>query len=212
MEIRFQRLFLMLVLALASLSHNQASANDDSVVNPQIDRREVLDDMLDSENFEIGLQGGVISIEDFESSPWISAHVGYHITESFYVKARYAMAEGGLTSFEKIANSAPLLTDKEREMRYYGLNLGYNLFPGEIFFTKDTIFNSVFSVELGGGSTDFAGDEQFTLNLTANYRIFLTDYLAWDIAMSDYLFDTTITGESKTTQNFVFATGIAFYF
>ncbi|WP_372942518.1 outer membrane beta-barrel domain-containing protein, partial [Shewanella sp.] len=84
--------------------------------------------------------------------------------------------------------------------------------PGEIFFSKDTVFNSVFSIELGGGNTDFAGDEQFTVNLTANYRVFLTDWIAWDLSMSDYLFNTEVTGESKTTHNLSFATGVSFYF
>ncbi|WP_228768347.1 outer membrane beta-barrel domain-containing protein [Shewanella sp. TC10] len=181
-------------------------------VKADVERREVLDDVLDTENFEVGIQGGLMSIEDFENSPWISAHLGYHISEHFYVKARYAVAEGGDTSFEKLANTAPLLTDEEREMSYYGLNIGYNFLPGEIFFSEDLVFNSVFSFELGGGSTEFAGDEQFTVNLTANYRVFLNDWVAWDLAMSDYIFDTQITGSSKTTHNLTFATGIAVYF
>lgn len=181
-------------------------------VKADVERREVLDDVLDTENFEVGIQGGLMSIEDFENSPWISAHLGYHISEHFYVKARYAVAEGGYTSFEKLANTAPLLTDEEREMTYYGLNIGYNLLPSEIFFSEDLVFNSVFSFEVGGGNTEFAGDEQFTVNLTANYRVFLNDWVAWDLAMSDYIFDTQITGSSKTTHNLTFSTGIAVYF
>ena len=205
--------YCLLALGLSFSAGALAQENPNSVgVKADVERREVLDDVLDTENFEIGLQGGLMSIEDFENSPWISAHLGYHISEHFYVKARYAIAEGGDTSFEKLANTAPLLTDEEREMRYYGLNIGYNFLPGEIFFSEDLVFNSVFSFELGGGSTEFAGDEQFTVNLTANYRVFLTDWVAWDLAMSDYIFDTQITGSSKTTHNLTFATGIAVYF
>lgn len=190
-----------------------AHAADDTVtVKADVERREVLDDVIDSENWELGIRGGLMSIEDFESSPWLSAHIGYHISDSFYVKASYAKAEAGETSFEKLTNTAPLLTDDQRQLTYYGLNLGYNLFPGEIFFSKNTVFNSVFSIELGGGNTEFAGDEQFTVDLTANYRVFLTDWIAWDISMSDYLFNTEVTGTSKTTHNLTFATGIAFYF
>ncbi|WP_242620283.1 outer membrane beta-barrel domain-containing protein [Shewanella maritima] len=181
-------------------------------VKADVDRREVLDDVIDSENWEIGAKVGLMSIEDFESSLWLSGHLGYHISEHFYVKARYARAKAGLTSFEKLANTAPLLTDEQREMTYYGLNLGYNFLPGEIFFSENTVFNSIFSFELGGGSTEFAGDSQFTIDITANYRVFFTDGLAWDISMSDYLFNTEVTGESKTTHNLTFATGIAWYF
>jgi outer membrane beta-barrel protein len=220
MENRIQRILLMPLftastLALTALIPSSAAfAADDAptTVKADVERRTVLDDVIDTENVEVGIQGGILSIEDFESNPWISAHVGYHISEHFYVKARYAQAKAGETSFEKLSNAAPLLTDAERELTYYGLNIGYNLLPGEIFFSKDTVFNSVFSIELGGGSTEFAGDEQFTVNLTANYRVFLTDWIAWDLSMSDYLFNTEVTGASKTTHNLNFATGVSFYF
>ncbi len=222
MENRFQRIFLTpfiaastLLLAALSLSYsaNAAEEVDRQVqVKADVERRQVFDDLLDSENFEVGIQGGIISIEDFESSGWLGAHIGYHITENFYLKARYGQAKGGETSFEKLVNSAPLLTDEQRELTYYGLNIGYNLLPGEIFFSKDLVFNSIFSIELGAGSTEFAGDEQFTVNVTANYRVFINDWVAWDIGMSDYIFDTQVTGESKTTHNLNFVTGVSIYF
>jgi len=225
MENRFQRIFLTAfiaanTLAIATLllphaaiaAENEKTATSQVAVKADVERREILDDVLDTENFEFGVQGGIISIEDFESSGWLSAHVGYHISEYFYVKARYGKAKGGETSFEKLVNSAPLLTDKERELTYYGLNVGYNLFPGEIFLSKDLVLNSVFSIELGGGSTEFAGDEQFTVNVSANYRVFINDWVAWDIGMSDYIFDTQITGASKTTHNLNFVTGLSVYF
>lgn len=186
--------------------------NAEDTVTADIERREVLDDILDSENFEFGVQLGLISIEDFESNLWISSHFAYHINEYFYAKALYGYSEAGETSFERLANVPPLLTDEQRKLSYYGLNIGYNLLPGEVFLSKDLAFNSMFSIEVGGGSTEFAGNDQFTVNLTANYRVFLTDWLTWDIGMSDYVFDTTITGKSKTTHNLNFTTGIAFYF
>jgi len=223
MENRFQRIFLTrfisaTALLLTTLSFS-ATTNaveeglDSSVqVKADVERRQILDDVLDTENFEFGIQGGLISIEDFESSGWLSGHIGYHITENFYLKARYGQGKGGETSFEKLVNSAPLLTDEQRELSYYGLNIGYNLLPGEIFFSKDLVLNSIFSIELGAGSTEFAGDEQFTVNVTANYRVFINDWMAWDIGMSDYIFDTQVTGESKTTHNLNFVTGFSVYF
>lgn len=217
MENRFQRIFLIplitassLVLSALLLPHAASAAQVD--VKADVERREVLDDVLDTENFEFGIQGGIIAIADFESSGWLSGHVGYHISEYFYVKARYGQGKGGETSFEKLVNSAPLLTDQERELTYYGLSIGYNLLPGEIFLSKELVLNSIFSIELGGGSTEFTGDELFTVNLTANYRIFINDWVAWDIGMSDYIFDTQITGESKTTHNLNFVTGLSVYF
>jgi len=222
MENRFQRIFLTPFIAASTLllaalpcsySANAAEEVDSQVqVKADVERRQIFDDLLDSENFEVGIQGGIISIEDFESSGWLGAHIGYHITENFYLKARYGQAKGGETSFEKLVDAAPLLTGSQRELTYYGLNIGYNLLPGEIFFSKDLVFNSIFSIELGAGSTEFAGDEQFTVNVTANYRVFINDWVAWDIGMSDYIFDTQVTGLSKTTHNLNFVTGVSIYF
>ncbi|MGJ8693664.1 MAG: outer membrane beta-barrel domain-containing protein [Thalassotalea sp.] len=200
-----------LTMVLAS-THSFAVAADEVIIKPIIDRKEVLDDVLDTENFEIGVQAGLLSIEDFENSQWLSAHISYHITEYFYLKARYGVAEAGQTSFEKLSNTSPLLTDEQRELTYYGLSVGYNLMPGEIFLGKDLAFNSAFSIELGAGTIEFAGDDNFTVNLSTNFRVFLNDWAAWDIGVSDYVFDTTITGETKTTHNLNFTTGFAFYF
>ena len=209
----FLKTLIITCLGCVSISSFASEISSEEVdIKPIVERKDVLDEVLDTENFELGIQGGIISIEDFESSSWISAHLGYHITENFYLKARYGQGAGGKTSFEKLVNSAPLLTEEQREFTYYGLNIGYNLLPGEIFFSKDLVLNSLFSIELGAGSTEFAGDEQFTVNVTANYRVFINDWVAWDIGMSDYIFDTQVTGESKTTHNLNFVTGFSVYF
>lgn len=223
MDTRFQRISIMtqqkqwpsmplFILAFLLLTPAQSVFAAESDIKPSVERREVLEDLLDSENFEIGVKVGLISIEDFETSTLVSGHIGYHISEDFYFKAEYAQADAGQTSFEKLSNTSPLLTDEERELSYYGLNIGYNLFPGEIFLSDNWAFNSVFSVELGAGSTEFAGDDQFTVNFATNFRVFANDWIAWDIGISDHIFDTRVTGEAKTTHNLSFTTGISFYF
>lgn len=211
MENRFQCVFLVAIMAVLSSLSSQVFAESDAVT-VNIERRTVLDDLLDNENFEFGAQIGLISIEDFESKPWVSGHFSYHMNEYFYAKALYGYSKAGITSFETLANVSPLLTDKQRKFSFYGINIGYNLMPGEIFLGKDFAFNSMFSIEVGGGSTDFAGDNQFTVNFAANYRVFLTDGLTWDIGMADYVFDTTVTGKRKTTHNLNFTTGLSYYF
>lgn len=224
MEIRFQRILLKMIPTLSLLLlvgelflssfaiAEESSSVVSEVVKPVINRKQVFDDLLDNENFEVGIQAGIISIEDFESSLWLGAHFAYHMTENFYFKALYGQAKAGTSSFERLSNTAPLLTKEQRDYTYYGLNLGYNLMPGEIFLGKNIAFNSVFSIEFGAGTTKFTGDDNFTVNLSTNYRIFLNDWIAWDIGVSDYIFDTQITGITKTTHNLNFITGFSVYF
>lgn len=216
MATRLQRFFLsafiFLTIIIAGLQSYPVKAQPDIVIEPEVERKETFDDVLDNENFEVGINAGIISIEDFESSSWLSAHLSYHITEFFYLKARYGVADGGISSFEKLSGLDPLLTDEERKLTSYGLNIGYNLLPGEVFFGRNLTFNSVFSFEVGAGTTEFAGDDNFTINLAGNYRVFFTDWMAWDLTMSDYIFDTHITGETKSTHNLTFNTGVAVFF
>lgn len=218
MEIRFQRVLLMLyksllIAGLASISLVSVSAESViSGVQPNLERKTVFDDVLDTENVDIGVQYGLLSIEDFESSSLLSVHSAFHINEYFYLKGRYAIGEAGYSSFEKLSNTSPLLTDEQRKVTYFGLNIGYNLMPGEIFIGKGLAFNSVLSVELGGGTTEFAGEDKFTVNATTNFRVFLNDWLSWDISVTDYVFETQITGETKTSHNLNVNTGLAIFF
>ncbi|AWB67356.1 outer membrane beta-barrel domain-containing protein [Saccharobesus litoralis] len=218
MENRLQRILLTAIcsvlplFSLATQANERAGLDDDVPVKPNVERRQILEDKLDNENFEFGLQAGALSIEDFGTSGMLGAHFSYHMTEFFYLKAKALSASAGKTSFERLVPSSPLLTDSQRELTHIGLNVGYNLMPGETFIGKNLAFNNVFSIELGAGTTEFAGDDKFTMNFAANYRVFFTDWITWDLTMADMIFDTQVTGESKTTHNLSFATGVAFYF
>jgi outer membrane beta-barrel protein len=110
-----------------------------------------------------------------------------------------------------LSGGAPFLTDKERDYRYYNVSLGYNL-NGETFFTDRWVLNSATYITLGAGSTEFAGDERFTVTLGAGYRLLLTDFFALHINMKDHLFNSELIGEEKTTHNIEYGLGATFFF
>ena len=204
METWFQRIFLVLGLAPA-LAYAQQ-------VEPDINQSSISENVLDSENWLLGLRGGMINIEDFGSSALGALQLSYHINEDFYLSAEYAMAKAGRTSFEELSGAAPLLTDSEREWRYYGAHIGYMLLPGEVFLNRNYAMNSGLSVFAGGGNVDFAGDKVFVLQLGSQFRLYATDWLALELTFSDYIFETTILARSKTTHNLSLALGVAVYF
>jgi outer membrane beta-barrel protein len=204
METWLQRIFLVLSLTpLAALAQQ---------VEPQIERNVVSEDLLDSENWLLSVRGGVISIEDFGSSAIGAVQLSYHINEDFFLTAEYAMAKAGRTSFEDLSGAAPLLTDSEREWRYYGGQIGYMLLPGEAFLSRDYAMNSGLAVFAGAGNVDFAGDKVFALHMGSQFRLYTTDWLALELTFSDYIFETTILARSKTTHNLSLALGVAVYF
>lgn len=204
METWFQRIFLVLGLAPALVCAQQ--------VEPDISQSSISENVLDSENWLLGLRGGMINIEDFGSSALGALQLSYHINEDFYLSAEYAMAKAGRTSFEELSGAAPLLTDSEREWRYYGAHVGYVLLPGEVFLNRNYAMNSGLSVFAGGGNVDFAGDKVFALQLGSQFRLYATDWLALELTFSDYIFETTILARNKTTHNLSLALGVAVYF
>ena len=204
METWFQRIFLVLGLAPALVCAQQ--------VEPDISQSSISENVLDSENWLLGLRGGMINIEDFGSSALAALQLTYHINEDFYLMAEYAMAKAGRTSFEDLSGAAPLLTDSQREWRYYGGHLGYMVLPGEVFLSQDLAMNSGLSIFAGAGNVDFAGDKVFALQLGSQFRLYTTDWLALELTFSDYIFETTILARSKSTHNLSFALGMAVYF
>lgn len=188
-----------------------AYAQQTPVIEPDLDRREIREADIDSENIEIGLFAGQVSIEDFSSSAVVGVSLGYHITENIFAEASYAQADAGETSFEILSGGAPFLTDDEREYRYYDLSVGYNA-NGELFITDNTVFNTDLYFTLGGGNTDFGGESQFTVSVGAGYRVLLTDFFAIRLDVRDRIFNSELIGEEKNTHNIQYTLGATFFF
>ena len=209
MEAWIQRIFLTLALSPLTL---HAQTAQEPVITPDIERKVISESVLDSENWLLGVRAGVVSIEDFGSSSLVAMQLSYQINESFYLSTEYAMTKAGSTSFEELSGAAPLLTDSERQWRYYGAHLGYNVLPGEVFFGRDYAMNSSLSLFAGAGNVDFAGDKVFALHLGSQFRLYATDWLALELSFSDYIFETTILARNKTTHNLALGLGVAVYF
>ncbi|WP_340679837.1 outer membrane beta-barrel domain-containing protein [Paraglaciecola sp.] len=209
MDIRIRGILLSCLLGL--LVGPLWAQTPTSVIEPEPQRREMSEANIEAENVEIGLTVGVISIEDFSTSMIAGARLAYHINEKFFVEAAYGQAEAGQTSFELLSGGAPLLTDEERNYRYYNLGLGYSL-NGETFVTDSWVINSSSYFVLGAGSTEFAGDEHFTLTLGAGYRVLLSDYFSLRAEVKDHLFNSELIGEEKTTHNIQYGVGATFFF
>ena len=105
------------------------------------------------------------------------------------MEATVGQTDGGLTSFEVLSGGARLITDSERTLTYYNLNVGYNILPGEVFFGEGRAYNTNLYLIAGLGSTTFAGDDRFTVNFGAGYRFLLTDSVALHLDFRDHLFD-----------------------
>ncbi|WP_323846370.1 outer membrane beta-barrel domain-containing protein [Microbulbifer magnicolonia] len=201
--------------AAAFLFAAGAQAQDDvlgDIVSPDLERREIREAKLDSENIEISTFGGVINVEDFGSNTLYGGALAYHINEDVFMEAAYGETELGESSFERLSGSAPLLTDEQRQLSYYNLSLGWNLFPGEYFIFDDWALNSSLYLIGGVGNTSFADEEHFTYNFGVGARVLANDWLALRLDFRDHIFEHEIFGEAQTTNNLSAQLGFSLFF
>jgi len=231
MEIRVQRIFLksikvikaikpvLLVFIFSSISTNvfaEEKESDDvtniSVFEPEVERREVDRDAIDTENWELGIHYGIISIEDFGTSEITSLSAAYHVTEDFFLSLNYGETTAGLSSFERLTGNVQLLTEEQRDYTHYNVALGFNLLPGEGFIGKDLAFTSSFYFLTGLGSTDFAGDNRSTVLIGAGYQVLFNDWLAMHVNLKDNFYDIELLGSPKTANDLEISMGFTVFF
>jgi outer membrane beta-barrel protein len=216
-EIRIRSIFLALIFSLPAVPLQVAVAQSDEeeeagLIEPQIERTEFDEALIDSSDFELAAYAGYLAVENFNTDFVTGIKLGYHVSEDFFVQASYGLGEVGETSFERLSGGAPLLSDSEREIEYYLVVLGFNLYPGETFVTDSTTFNTVFYISGGVGTTTFAGDDRYTIAYAVGHRTLFADGFSLDIEMRDLIFEQDIFGTEESTNNLEFTVALNLYF
>ena len=221
MESRLRGIFLnaALMLGLSGLpgmvlnaAEKAETVRQEPIISPEIERRTVEEANIDTEDFEIGVFGGVMSVEDFGTNPVFGLRMAYHVTEDIFVELNYAMTDTSKTSYERLSGAALLLESDERELTYYNVSFGLNLLPGESFVGNKWAFTSGFYVSGGVGSTEFAGDDLFTWNIGGGYRFLATDWASIRIDVRDHVFDLDLLGEEQTNHNLEITGTVSVFF
>lgn len=223
MENRFQRILLMLGLlgALAGVTSPVLAADDKEkdndgelgkIITPDIERRHIKEADLDSEDLEVGLYYGMLSVEDFGSNTVAGVTFAYHITEDLFTQVNYATSETQKTSYELLSGGVELLTKEQRSLSYYNISLGYNLLPGQVYISDNWHFNTGVYFIAGAGNTRLAEKNYFTYNLGAGFKFYATDWLMLDLGVRDYSFKHELFGVSKKTNNLETRLGISLFF
>ncbi|MEO7774556.1 MAG: outer membrane beta-barrel domain-containing protein [Steroidobacteraceae bacterium] len=182
------------------------------VIDPEVARRTIKVPRINASNVELGGYFGALSIEDFTTNNTWGITAAYHVTEDFFFQAAYGRARAGKTSFETLGGNIQLLTPDERRFTYYNLSLGYNFLPGEVFLGRNRALTSAFYLLGGIGSSKFAGDQRFTVNFGAGFRVLPTDWLAIHIEAQDLVFQSDLLGEDKLTNNIGAHVGATVFF
>lgn len=200
------------VLAEESADTSVSQKVLNKIITPDMERRQIREAEMDTEDFAVGAYAGVMSVEDFGTNSVTGVRLAYHITEDFFMEAVYGQTTTEETSYEDLSGGVQLLTDDQRDLSYYNLSIGYNLFPGEIFIGKKYAFNSAFYVIGGVGNTDFAGEEHFTYNVGAGLRVLPTDWLSLHLDMRSHFFEHDLLGKDESIINLEAHLGFSVFF
>ena len=128
MESRLRFLFLSAaVLAMPALTgcsslpffgpgeDTQVAEAPEQVIEPEVERREIVQPKIDTEDFEIGIYAGGMSVEDFGVNPVYGATIAYHLNEALFVEGAIGRTDTEETSFERLSGAAQILDDDERQ-------------------------------------------------------------------------------------------------
>ena len=202
---------LLAAASFSALAQTPPAGNNDQVVIPQVDRRDIEKPKFPSNDFEIGLFTGTYATQNFGSSWVYGARIGYAITEDFFVEGVYGQTKVSDELFRQILPGGILVAGTEK-LSYYNVSIGYNLFPGEIFIGGRRARPSQFYLVAGVGSTKFADQKKPTFNLGFGYRLYLADWAAFQLDLRDHIFSLDLLGKRQSTQNVELTGGLTFYF
>jgi len=218
-------LLLVLLLAVPALAFaedqaagvskpNQNLPLDEPIVQPKVERRVIDKVAIDSENLELGLYTGLYSADRYGTGRVSGVRVAYHISEDLFFEAT-----AGETDLKRPPEEGLLqyytIQDPDLVLQYYSINLGYNILPGEVFFSDNWAFNFAFYLLAGVGNTDITGEQRSTLTAGAGMRVLLTDWMALHFNLRDHILRHSYLGgigQEETIHNLETFTSITFFF
>lgn len=215
MESRIQRLFLTVLLGFGAASAAAAGPGDLDLAPLAIqepERRTVSVDSLDSENFEFGVFAGMMNVTDFGTNALTGVRGTFHVTEDIFIEGAYGRTRLDRTSFERLSGAADILTDDQRNLSYYSMSLGYNILPGEAFLGSSRAYKGALYLIGGAGTTEFGGDDLFTINAGFGYRLIARDWLALHLSVRDHMLRSDLLGTKETYHNVEFSGAVTVFF
>jgi outer membrane beta-barrel protein len=218
MNLNSRCLLAPLLVTLAACSNSPSATDDagmsytpsDSVIQPELERRAPVRPDIDTEDWDAGAYAGAIAIEDFGTEFLYGGRLAYHVSEDFFLEGHYARADVDDENFRRLG--APLFENTEEELTTWGLSVGYQMLPGEVFMGSRWARTSTTYLQFGAGNTDFAGEDSVTYLLGFGLRVLPTDWLSLRLDARDHIFESDLTGDNSWKHNFELSVGLGVFF
>ncbi len=206
----------LLILSISGLANaaepaRELQTQNEQIIKPEIERRDIVIPKIDTENFEIGAYTGQYTMEDFGANTVTGFRVTYHITERAFIEGAFGSTEVSDTTFRSILPGG-LFPNEVEPLEYNYVIVGYNLFPGEFFPWEGVAWTSSFYVVAGAGNTTFVNQDHSTTILGGGFRILPKDWMAIHMDARRHSFESSITGTTKVINNLEITLGLSIYF
>ena len=203
------------VLCAPAFAQSNATATPatatEQVIVPQVERREVRRPKIPSNDFAVGLYGGIYSTQNFGTAGVTGLRLSYHVTEDIFVDATLGRSKVSDESFRQVLPGG-IFVNRSETLSYYAISAGYNVLPGEVFFGRNYARVTQGYILAGVGSTDFAGQKRQTLHAGFGLRLIVADWFSVQADVRDHIFTLDLLGRRQSTQNLEVTAGLTIFF
>ena len=180
-------------------------------LSPEIERRDFSIPNIDTENFEIGIFYGVLSVENFGANFIKGFNMSFFATEDFFITANagFSIVDDGV--YRRL--NLPLFGDSgKRDLAEYSVLLGWNVMAGEFFWIDKQAFTSDLYLLAGQGTVKLDSEEYSSYVAGLGVRIIPRDWFAirFEAKLSEY--KSNILGYEKHNHNMDIVTGVSVFF
>jgi len=180
-------------------------------VSPEIARREVDIPKIDALDFEVGIYGGMLNVEDFGANYLSGVSAMFHITEDVFLNANYGRSQVKDENFRRL--NLPLFGESgKRSISELNVLVGWNILSGEMFWSKKTAFTTDLYLLVGAGSVDFDDESYFEMIGGVGVKILITDWLALRMEAKVSEYESSFLGFKNKSHNVDAITGISVFF
>ena len=163
-----------------------------------------------SEFFELGVYGGLINVQDFNTELMLGIRATFHASEDFFLQFNGGFSHVEESAFEESQGS--LFEGSDRNYGYYNFLVGYNVLQGEVFPSgTQGKWTNLYLVG-GVGNTDFGGEEAFTATIGIGYRVNVSRHIIISVDLRDHSYKSNLISENDRVHNVELSTGLSWLF
>ena len=186
------------------------TVNAFDIVKPDTEQDLIKDSDIDNISMNFGVYTGLINYENFNSSYMLAMYFSYPFDEDVFVEAEFGISALNDTEYRNIG--LPLLSEEEVDLQFYTILVGYNLLPGEVYWSREKTLISRFYLIAGVGSVSFDNNNYVSIQFGAGFKMELDKNKSIRFEARDRMYDTDILGTDKLTNNIEFHLGIDWNF